>query len=231
MDKEYAQYLIGETRKNYNSIAEEFGRTRRFAWNELFPLARYANSGDRILDLGCGNGRLLQIFNDINVDYVGIDNSEKLIEMAKKEYPDRKFQVADALKLPFPDNYFDKVYSVAVFHHIPSVELRSQFLKEAKRVLKPNGFLILTVWNLWQWIWWKANVKYLALKILGLSNLDFRDVFVPWGKSCQRYIHGFTKKELTISIEKAGFKAEKAGIIKRQAGRGSNIYVVAKNKI
>ena len=227
MDKNYAQYLLKRTREDYNLIARDFGATRRFAWNELFPLARYANPGDRVLDLGCGNGRLLQIFKDIDIDYVGVDNSEKLIEMAKKEYPAGKFQVADALKLPFADNYFDKVYSIAVFHHIPSKDFRRQFLQEAKRVLKPNGLLILTVWNLWQWSGWKGIIKYTALKFLGLSKLDFKDVFVPWGKSCQRYIHDFTKKELKILIEKSGFKVKELGIIKRQTGRGSNIYIIA----
>lgn len=227
MDKEYAQYLLKNNRENYNLISEEFGGTRRFAWNELFPLAKYTSPGDRVLDLGCGNGRLQQIFKDIDIDYTGVDNSERLIEMAKKEYSDNKFQVADALKLPFTDNYFDKIYSIAVFHHIPSKELRQQFLQEAKRVLKPGGLLVLTVWNLWQLTGWKANFKYFASKILGLSKLDFKDVFVPWGKLCQRYIHCFTKKELEILAKKSGFQVKETGVLNRQKGRGSNIFIIA----
>jgi len=111
--------------------------------------SNYITRGDVVLDLGCGDGRLFQIFRDKNIDYTGIDISEKLIKIAKRKNPNTKFIVGDALKLPFPDNSFTKVFNIAVLHHIPSKKLRLQLLSEAKRVLKPDGLLILTVWNLW----------------------------------------------------------------------------------
>ncbi len=226
MDQDYAQYLLNKTREDYNAIAQDFSSTRRFVWQGLEPLYHYASPGDKVLDLGCGNGRLLQTFKGIDINYIGVDNSEKLIEIAKKTYPDFAFLVADALHLPFPENYFDKVYSVAVLHHIPSGELRSRFLEEVKRVLKPDGLLILTVWNLWQGRGWKLNLKFGLLKLLGVSKLDFGDVFVPWGQNRQRYIHCFTKKELIKLAQKANFKIKKTGVLKMKENGETNIYIV-----
>jgi len=227
MDAQYAEYLLEKTTEDYNLIAKQFSSTRRFIWRGLESLSQYVLPREKVLDLGCGNGRLLQIFKDIDIDYIGVDSSEKLIEIAKRIYPGARFQVANALNLAFPNNYFDKVYSVAVLHHIPSKELRLQFLRGVTRVLKPGGLLVLTVWDLGNLRGWKLNLKFGILKILGKSKLDFNDVFVPWGKTCQRYIHCFTKRELKKIAEKAGFKVKEIGILKMPEAKENNIYLVA----
>jgi len=227
MDKKHAEYLMEKTRDDYNAIAEDFSSTRRFVWQGLESLYHYASPKDKVLDLGCGNGRLLQIFKDIDINYTGVDNSEKLIEIAKKTYPSATFLVADALHLPFPSDCFDKIYSVAVLHHIPSEELRLKFLEEAKRVLRPQGLLILTVWDLWRGMGLRLNLRSGFLKIFGRSQMDFKDIFMPWGKKRQRYIHCFTKKELERLVKKAGFKIEEGGRLKMKESSQTNIYIVA----
>ncbi len=227
MDKEYAQRLLDETRKNYNLIARDFSSTRRFVWQGLEPLYNYALRGEKVLDLGCGNGRLLQIFKEIDIDYTGIDNSEKLIEIARKVHPNAKFETADALNLPFANNYFDKVYSIAVLHHIPSDKLRLKFLEGVRRVLKPEGLFILTAWDLWRWRKFNKILKFTLLKLLGKSKLDFKDIFVPWQKDCQRYVHCFSKKELAGSLRRAGFKIKEIGNLKTADSKENNLYIVA----
>ena len=228
MDKEYAKYLLDKTREDYNAIADSFSNTRRFIWHGLEPLYDYALPREKVLDLGCGNGRLLQIFKEIDINYTGTDSCEKLIEIAKKNYPSANFQVVDALNLPFPTNHFDKVYSVAVLHHIPSEELRLKFLEGIKRVLKPNGLLIITVWDLWRW--WRMGIifKFALLQTLGKSKLDFKDILVPWRDMCQRYIHCFTPNELEELIKKAEFKIKEAGILTVPHNKEKNFYIVAK---
>jgi len=226
MDQNYAQYLLNETIENYNLIAEDFSRTRQHIWPGFDVLVRYVKPNDNVLDLGCGNGRLLDLLKNQKINYIGVDNSSALITLAQKKYPGVDFRTGNALNLPFPDNYFDKIYSIAVLHHIPSQELRLKFLKEAKRVLKPEGLLILTVWDLWQWRGFKHNFKYAVLKILGLSKLDFGDVFVPWQKKYQRYVHCFTKRELVRFAQNAGFQVKAIGKLKMKESRQANIYVV-----
>lgn len=228
MNKEYAQYLLEKIREDYNLIAEEFSSSRYSIWPELNIFGQYIGEGERVLDLGCGNGRLSELFRDKNIEYIGVDNSEKLIEIAKAKYPEAKFQVASALNLPFPDDYFDKIFSIAVLHHIPSDELRQEFIKEAKRVLKPGGILIITVWDLWHRF---GSLKLIAgstlPKIFGKSELDFKDIFVPWQKTVNRYIHCFTKKELKKLARKSGFRIKEAGNFKRGETQNYNIYIVA----
>jgi ubiquinone/menaquinone biosynthesis C-methylase UbiE len=237
MDKLYAKYLLEKTREDYNRIAEDFSRTRSYLPEDIKLLGKYAQEGDRVLDLGCGNGRLIELFKDLrNIEYIGVDSSEKLVEIAKKNQGSRiknqEFLTADALSLPFENNHFDKIYSIAVLHHVPSEELRLRFLDKAKRVLKPGGLLILTVWNLRYDKFWQI-LKFAVLKMLRRSKLDFKDVFIPWKNSkgeilARRYIHCFGKRELKNLAEKAGFQIEEIGTLSRLAGRNSNIYLIVK---
>lgn len=227
MDRKYAEFLLEKTKEDYNLISDQFSSTRYSVWPELKVLGEYIKEGDKVLDLGCGNGRLLELFKGKNVDYMGVDNSEKLIEIAKKKNPGIFFQVADALNLPFPDNYFDKIFSIAVLHHIPLDDFRNQFIKEARRVLRPGGFLILTVWNLWQKPdSLKRIIKFAILKVLRKTKLDFKDILVPWQKTIDRYVHCFTKNELKKLAEKAGFKIKKVGIFRRKETKNYNIFLI-----
>ena len=224
MDRNYAQYLLKKTKDDYNLIAEEFSRSRQSIWEELKLLSQYTIPGEKILDLGCGNGRLLEIFKEMNIEYFGVDNSEKLLEIAKKKYPKKNFLIADALNLPFPNNYFDKIYSIAVLHHIPSTEFRLQFLKEAKRVLKPDGLLILAVWQipLWRYIFSRQAI----LKLIRKSELDYRDIFISWGKKIDRYYHCFSEGELIDLMKRVNFKIKERGILKNKEGKRNNIYLI-----
>ena len=225
MRKEYAERLLKKTKEDYNKIAEEFSITREETWSEIdFLFDDYVIPGDKILDLGCGNGRFFELLKDKDINYIGVDFSEKLIEIAKKKYPKVKFQVADALNLSFPNNYFDRIYSIAVLHHIPSREFKLQFLKEARRVLKPNGLLILTVWKPKSKKNWSLFLKYTTLKLIG--KLERRDVFQSWGKKMERYFHLFSKEELVDLAKEVKFKIIKEGIITNEKGNRRNIYLV-----
>lgn len=228
MEKEYAEYLLKKTKEDYDLIAEDFSRTRYSAWPEFNLFSKYLNEGDKILDLGCGNGRLLDFFKDKNIIYTGTDNSEKLMEIARKRNPEANFLITDSLSLPFQDNCFDKVFCIAVLHHIPSVNFRKQFIKEAQRVLRPGGILIVTVWNLWsRRDTFKKIIKFSILKVLKKTRLDFKDIFVPWQNKIDRYVHCFTKKELNKLVKGAGFKIMEIGVFKRKEAKNYNIYLIA----
>jgi len=86
MKQSIAKKILKENKKIYEILAEDFSRTRDQNWPEIEKLTKYVRKGDKILDLGCGNGRLYKILKNKKVEYTGIDISEKLIEIAKKEF-------------------------------------------------------------------------------------------------------------------------------------------------
>jgi tRNA (uracil-5-)-methyltransferase TRM9 len=228
MKKKYAQYLLQKTKVDYNLIAKDFSRTRGVPWPEFrFLFSNYLTKKDRVLDLGCGNGRYYPFFKKRNVDYFGVDNCRELIEIAKERYSEADFKIEDALNLSFPDDFFDKVYSIALLHQIPSEELRLQFLKEIKRVLNIRGYVVLTVWKFHRFEELISLFKYTILKLIGKSDLDWKDVFIPWGKRIQRYYHYFSARELKNLVKRAGFKILKSGTIKSIRKNRQNIYIVA----
>ncbi len=92
----------------------------------------------KILDLGCGTGDLTWQLTAFAGDVVGVDSSESMIEQAKCKYGNIDFSVANALALPF-ENEFDIVFSNAVFHWIKDHE---KLLQNIRRALKTPGRLI-----------------------------------------------------------------------------------------
>ena len=74
------------------------------------------------------------------------------------------------------------------------------------RVLKPDGYLILTVWNLWQKKY-RGHVYKSILKNLLFGEYEYNDTFIPWGKEelVERYYHAFRMHELRELITGAGF--------------------------
>ena len=220
-----------KTKKDYNFLAENYDRTRSFIPEDIKKLAELVQAKEKILDSGCANGRLYEILKEKKIDYYGIDISENLIKIAQNKYPEAKFQVANALNLPFQDNFFDKVFSISVLHNIPSKEFKIQYLQEIKRVLKPNGFLILRVWDFWKRReGWQIFLKYTLLKLIGKSKLDFFDIFLPWKNSngnilVQRYFHCFKKKGIEKLIKEVGFKIKESW--REGKDPRTNIYVVA----
>lgn len=103
------------------------------------------NGVQAILDFGCGAGRQIQYFYDYKSAKVyGCDPNATHIEWLTKNYPLADFRVSQFMPpLPFDDNTFDLIYSVSVFTHL-SEEAQFAWLKELKRVLKPNQIALLT---------------------------------------------------------------------------------------
>lgn len=107
---------------------------------------RYA-FGRRVLDVGCGTGYGSFFLASYSANWVeALDIHPGALEYARHVYqhPRLRFHEGDALELPFPDLSFDFVFSSQVIEHVTSSE---KFLQEIRRVLRPNGFCLITTPN------------------------------------------------------------------------------------
>jgi ubiquinone/menaquinone biosynthesis C-methylase UbiE len=107
---------------------------------------RYA-FGRKVLDVGCGTGYGSFFLASYSANQVeAIDNFGPALDYARQVYahPRLTFKEGDALELPYPDETFDFVFSSQVIEHVPSSE---RFLQEINRVLRSNGFGLITTPN------------------------------------------------------------------------------------
>jgi 2-polyprenyl-3-methyl-5-hydroxy-6-metoxy-1,4-benzoquinol methylase len=204
MTKEQADAILNLVKRNYNEIAAAFDATRKKEiWPAIRKFAAEIKDDDKVLDAGCGNGRLLEALRDKKITYLGIDNSAELIKAAKINFPEREFREADILDLNnVSESNFDHIFCLAVLQHIPSRELRVKFLKNLAARLKPAGNLIVSVWNLRQIPKYRRMIwrNYWRL-IFRRHKLEARDLIFPWKDSAgkivsDRYYHAFTAREL-----------------------------------
>lgn len=92
-------------------------------------------TGEYVLDLGCGTGQLTQQIATTGAEVMGIDYALSMIEQAQKNYPNLKFIVADARNFDFPE-LFDAIFSNATLHWVKEPE---QVIKCIWEGLKPGG--------------------------------------------------------------------------------------------
>lgn len=135
-------------------------------------LFKIAGEKKDILDLGCGEGTRLSLIESRGKNLTGIDISETAIKKAKAKNPGLKFVNKNIEALPFPDKSFDLVYSAFVFEHLDKPE---QVIKEAVRVLKPGGNLLIIAPNYGAPN--RASPPFVKSRVGKLISGYFKDIF------------------------------------------------------
>lgn len=197
-----ADDIIESVRKFYDGAGGHFSRTRQKTygsnstnWPVTDKYIRKLNPGESVLDLGCGNGRLVSGLPE-GVKYLGIDFSKTLLSEAKSLYPDRDFRFGNVVE---PSHWkglpiYEAIFCVAVLHHIPEHEQQVSILSEAGKHLKKGAFLYLTVWNLWQ-------ERY--------AQYQVDDHFeMPYNNKWKRYCVAFDVQTMTDLMTEAGLDVQ-----------------------
>jgi SAM-dependent methyltransferase len=144
---EDAYYYVAFGRRNQDD--DEFFTTADAVVRGLEEELKRFPSGERrsrrALEIGCGPGRLMRPMSWNFGEIHGVDVSDEMVRLATEKLvnvPNAFPRATDGVDLSdYQDEFFDFVYSYAVFQHIPSRELVFNYLSEARRVLKTGGFL------------------------------------------------------------------------------------------
>lgn len=97
--------------------------------------------GKKVLDIGCGTGRILGELRLFGADITAIDISEEMLGRVGRKYPDVKTAVADVEALPFEDDSFDVAVAAFLIVHLKDPQIA---FEEVHRVLKSGGEFIVT---------------------------------------------------------------------------------------
>lgn len=170
----------------YNTIAHNYAQTFDSVDSEedlRFPnaFAMYLTPGSRVLDLGCGTGYTVNLLNKKGMHATGIDLSEAMIVIAKAQYPDAMFTVAD-MRTYRPTQPVDAVWAGYSLFHFEQDSLE-QTLQVIHSYLAPDGILGLVVQK-------------------GTGEVEINAPFLP---EKPLYIHLYTLEVLTTILARHGF--------------------------
>jgi SAM-dependent methyltransferase len=210
--------LLAELNRTfYAAFAGEFARTRR-GWPPGFNLIlSYLPPGANVLDLGCGNGRLLAFLagRGWHGRYVGADNDPQLLSLARNVSLDSPAIAASFLQVDLmePDwtarlagSQPDHVVCLAVLHHIPGCHNRERFVADCASLLPAGGTLILSTWQFMSSSRLRARILPWSTIGLGSGDVEPGDYLLSWGEgpAGRRYCASIDTPELGALASDAG---------------------------
>ena len=196
--------ILKNLQLTYNQIASDHSSYHPRLWPGLKPFIQKIKPGQKVLDLGCGHGRILNYLPK-QLNYTGIDFSKKWLSQARQSFPQHTFTQAD---LTQPQAWqslgqFDAILTIAFIHHLPKKSQQLFVLKQARKHLKKDGFLVLSTWRLLRSKFILQHLNSLPLKI---KHLNWRFLKIPYkDTSHSRFYTALDKKYLENLLTQAGF--------------------------
>ena len=236
MREEVINLLNNLNRTFYDELAEAFAASRGPSEPGLLRVLAQAQPGARVLDLGCGQGRVAALL-PAGCAYVGLDFSAEMLAIAERTANTENlsyaaFVVADLLDPAWPalaPGPYDWVVLRAVLHHIPGAENRQALLKRAAGCLAPRGRLLLANWQFLEIE--RLRRRLLPWDVVGLSPDDVEpgDYLLNWQREGygMRYVHLIDEDETKMLVAAAGLSID---TLFRADGRHNNLtlYAVAR---
>jgi SAM-dependent methyltransferase len=164
----------------YSQIAIEFSKTRYKKWNCVNNFLSNVKSTDKILELGCGNGKNIIDFKDQSI---GVDICPEFCRICKNK--GLHVIESDILNVNFTNESFDYILCVAVIHHFKNEEDKIKLLNIINNLLKKGGKALITCWT-------TDEIAY---------NFSHGDNFVKFNKTL-RYYYIFSPNELSNLCKK-----------------------------
>jgi SAM-dependent methyltransferase len=206
MDPATIQRLNAINREFYRTTAQAFDQTRGKAWPGWENLLPYLDSPLRVLDVGCGNGRLGLFLRDHVADlrYHGLDNNPALLAKARESLPDATFEAHDIVETPPEDGEYDLVALFGVMHHIPGAAQRRDLLARLAQRLAPGGLLAFACWRFYEFERFRQRIVPWSEDI----RPEAHDYLLDWrrGQIALRYCHYVDDTEHTALVAVTGLR-------------------------
>lgn len=197
MSKKLSQAIQNNLEKALDTVGDMALKRRAERIVEELGLS----SGDKILEVGCGNGYYLSLLNrlGLNISLTGIDNDKMALSDAKRFIGDKKVNLifADATKLPFKNRSFNKVICSEVIEH---VEDEGKVLHEIRRVLKGRGIMVLSTCNINYPFFWDP-INWVLQRVF---KTHVKRGF--WSGIWNQHLRMYEKKEVEKLIREADFR-------------------------
>lgn len=188
---------------------------------------------DYLIDVGCGSGRLAKPLADyLTGKYLGIDVVPGLVEYARKLVPrsDWRFEVAEGLTIPEEDQKADMVCFFSVLTHLLHEE-SFVYLREAKRVLKPGGKIVLSFLDFrvaGHWGSFESNLRDIGIGSQPMNVFMCADMLREWAKRLEleiETIHDGDEPYIPLS---APITFENGTIARDRAAFGQSVCVMVR---
>jgi ubiquinone/menaquinone biosynthesis C-methylase UbiE len=200
------KHIKQELQQFYNQEAKKYAETRKKFWKDveylLEAMKGFEGKKIRILEFGCGSGRFASYLSEHyqgEFEYLGVDISQKLINVTQKEHPHLAFICADisSFIVTQEQEHFDIIVGTSSFQHIPSYKERLFLMKYFYGVLNYDGLLMMINRSFSQRFfkkYWKSVFSSLRRWLLSFGRKSWRDMMIPWtnkGNTSYRYYHLF----------------------------------------
>lgn len=178
----------------FDNIANEYVEYFKEDWefiNEIQEFAAQFAKKAKVLDLGCGSGYITSYLHNQNLNAIGLDFSQEMINIAKRKYPNIKFLLADFVNI---ENYFDEdsvdgIIAVYSLYFVPKDQFES-VLKSLSKVLKSDGkfFFVTQIGD---------GEDFITTPLMKKNNIEEK-----------LYVNYYKKEELENILHECNFEIE-----------------------
>jgi ubiquinone/menaquinone biosynthesis C-methylase UbiE len=165
--------------ENPYASAFAYGRKKLFEKMDAIIDDRLHSHGN-ILEVACGTGYYLDHLSKKGYSMTGLEPAKGMRERAQQKNPTAEIKEGIASALPFPDNSFDAVVSVELFRYLEADDIRQGYA-EILRVLKPGGFMVVTLVNKYalDGFLFSYYFKLMMEKLFGKQIINYCDAVSP----------------------------------------------------